>query len=65
MVSRIARQDREGTRGGFVWEDGQLHLCRDAEISTEWTGEDTYHQRIEARLRSNGDEQKKAPSPVE
>jgi hypothetical protein len=56
MLSRIARQDREGTRGGFVWENGKLHLCREAEISTEWSGDDRYHQRIEARLAANGDE---------
>lgn len=52
MVSRIARQDREGTRGGFVWEDGELHLCGYSEVATEWEGEDKYHQRIEALLRS-------------
>jgi hypothetical protein len=52
MGSRVARREGEGTRGGFVWEDGQLHLCRDFEISTEWQGEDTYHQHISATLRS-------------
>ena len=52
MGSRIARRDGEGTRGGFVWEDGQLHLCDDFEISTEWTGEDDYHDAISATLRS-------------
>ena len=25
----------EGTRGGFVWEDGQMHYCDDVELSTE------------------------------
>jgi hypothetical protein len=52
MGSRVARRDGEGTRGGFVWEDGQLHLCRDFEIATEWEGEDSYHQQISATLRS-------------
>ena len=52
MGSRIARRDGEGTRGGFVWEDGQLHLCDDFEISTEWTGDDDYHDAISATLRS-------------
>jgi len=52
MASRIARQDRDGTRGGFVWEDGELHLCNHSEISTEWEGDDHYHQRIHALLRS-------------
>src|SRR4029077_16669158 len=52
MASRIARQDREGPRGGFVWEDGPLHLCRHAELRTEWQGEDTYHQKVHALLRT-------------
>ncbi|HEV3226048.1 MAG TPA: hypothetical protein VGZ52_04415 [Acidimicrobiales bacterium] len=52
MGSRIARKDGPGTRGGFVWEDGQLHLCNDFEISTDWVGDDTYHQDITATLRS-------------
>ena len=52
MGSRIARRDSEGTRGGFVWEDGKLHLCRDLEISTEWVGDESYHQSIAATLRS-------------
>ena len=54
MGSRVARRDGDGTRGGFVWEDGKLHLCRDFEIATEWQGEDTYHQSISATLRSGG-----------
>lgn len=58
MGSRVARRDGDGTRGGFVWEDGQLHLCRDFEISTEWHGEDSYHQRITATLRSSDKEWK-------
>jgi hypothetical protein len=56
MGSRIARRDGEGTRGGFVWEDGTLHLCNDFEIATEWTGEDSYHQAITATLRSGDKE---------
>lgn len=52
MGSRVARRDGDGTRGGFVWEDGKLHLCHDFEIETEWQGEDTYHQSISATLRS-------------
>ncbi|MET0491139.1 MAG: hypothetical protein ABW143_12985, partial [Acidimicrobiales bacterium] len=29
MGSRVARRDGDGTRGGFVWENGTLHPCRD------------------------------------
>jgi hypothetical protein len=53
MGSRVAKRDGAGTRGGFVWEDGQLHLCDDFSISTSWVGDDTYHQDIEAKLVSS------------
>jgi hypothetical protein len=52
MGSRIARKDGAGTRGGFVWDGDALHLCNDFEISTEWQGDDNYHQAIKATLRS-------------
>ena len=52
MGSRIARRDADGTRGGFVWEDGRIHLCHDFEITTTWEGDDHYHQGIEAVLRA-------------
>lgn len=58
MGSRVARRDGDGTRGGFVWEDGRLHLCHDVQISTEWTGDDTYHQQVSAVLRSKDKEWK-------
>jgi hypothetical protein len=58
MGSRIARKDGPGTRGGFVWEDGELHLCDDFEIATEWHGDDTYHRTISATLRSRDREWK-------
>jgi hypothetical protein len=63
MGSRIARRDGEGTRGGFVWEDGQLHLCHDFEITTDWQGDDSYHQGISAVLRS-GDREWKVTGKV-
>jgi len=58
MGSRVAKREGAGTRGGFVWEDGELHLCRDFEIETDWQGEDTYHQGIRATLRSGEKEWK-------
>jgi hypothetical protein len=58
MGSRIARRDGDGTRGGFVWQDGKLHLCRDFEIATEWAGDDSYHRSISATLRSADQEWK-------
>lgn len=53
MASRVARRDGEGTRGGFVWEDGHLHLCDRCEVSTEWTDGGTYHERVRATLGSS------------
>jgi hypothetical protein len=50
MGSRIARRDGPGTRGGFVWEDGTLHLCDDFRISSSWEGDQRYHQQVEAEL---------------
>lgn len=50
MGSRIARRDGAGIRGGFVWEDGALHLCDGFVISTDWSGDDLYHRTLEATL---------------
>ena len=55
MLSRIARRDTEGTRGGFVWQDGRLHLCDDCEISTEWTDR-SFQTALKARLSSSRSE---------
>jgi hypothetical protein len=53
MLSRVAKRDAPGTRGGFVWEDGRIHLCDHAEVSTEFEGDDSYHARISGLLRSS------------
>ena len=53
MLSRVAKKEGPGTRGGFVWENGQMHYCDHAEISTVFQGEDTYHDKIEAVLKSS------------
>jgi hypothetical protein len=58
MASRVAKRDGPGTRGGFVWDDGKLHLCHHAEVSTTWAGEDSYHDEIEGLLRSGDREWK-------
>jgi hypothetical protein len=50
MGSRIARPDREGMRGGFIWDGERIIGCRGFEISTDWTGTGTYHRAIEAVL---------------
>lgn len=51
MGSRIARRDGEGTRGGFVWEDGVLHLCDTMTVRTEWD-DDGYQQVVHASLHA-------------
>ena len=56
MGSRVARRDSEGTRGGFVWEDGKLHYCDSFELTTGYEGDDQYHDSITAVLRSSRSE---------
>ncbi|HET9731530.1 MAG TPA: hypothetical protein VFP54_02540 [Acidimicrobiales bacterium] len=53
MASRVARRDSEGSRGGFVWDGTALHVCRDVEITTGWRGDDSYHDTVQAVLRSD------------
>jgi hypothetical protein len=53
MASRVARRDGPGTRGGFVWERGTMHLCDDVQISTVTRDAEHYHDRIEGVLRSS------------
>jgi hypothetical protein len=55
MLSRIARRDSDGTRGGFVWDGEKMHLCDHAEVRSEWTDGERYHQHIEAVLRARGE----------
>lgn len=50
MVSRIAQRNGPGTRSGFVWEDGVLHLCDHAEVTTAWQGPERYHTRVDATV---------------
>lgn len=50
MGSRIARHDREGLRGGFIWDGDRIIPCTGFEIATEWTDEGTYHRAISATL---------------
>lgn len=53
MASRVAKKDGPGSRGGFVWENGVLHLCDHVEISTVTRGDEQYHDRLEGLLRSS------------
>lgn len=53
MASRVARKDGPGTRGGFVWENGTMHLCDDVRISTVTQGDEHFHQVVTGVLRSS------------
>jgi hypothetical protein len=52
MGSRIARRHGDGTRSGFVWDDGQLFLCDSFEISTEWDDGRPYQSTVHATLHA-------------
>jgi hypothetical protein len=52
MASRVAKKDGPGTRGGFVWDNGQIHLCDDVQISTVTTSEENYHDVVTGVIRS-------------
>ena len=56
MASRVAKKDGPGTRGGFVWDNGQMHYCDHFELTTHFEGDDTYHQRISGLLKSSRSE---------
>ncbi|MCE2855709.1 MAG: hypothetical protein LW606_08430 [Ilumatobacteraceae bacterium] len=53
MTSRVAKKDGPGTRGGFVWEDGRIHVCDDCSVSTDFVGDDKYHAKVRGILRSS------------
>ena len=53
MASRVAKKDGPGTRGGFVWEDGTMHLCDDVRDHHRDRGDEQYHDQIEGVLRSS------------
>ena len=53
MASRVAKKDGPGSRGGFVWDDGQMHYCDHMEMSTEFTDDGSYHDKITGLLRSS------------
>ena len=50
MGSRVARRDREGNRGGFVWDGDRLHLVEDLALRSTWTDEGSYHEAVDVRL---------------
>jgi hypothetical protein len=53
MGSHVARKDGGGGRGGFVWQDGMLHVVDDITVDTEWVGDERYHREMKVRLASS------------
>ena len=53
MGSVVTKRTGPGSKGGFVWEDGKLHLVDDCSVATEWSGDDTYHRRVALTLTSS------------
>jgi hypothetical protein len=53
MASRVAKKDSAGSRGGFVWDNGKLHLCDDVQVSTITQGDDQFHQKVTGVIRSS------------
>jgi hypothetical protein len=50
MGSRIARREGPGTRGGFIFDAGELAGCDAFELRTTWDASGQYQQRVQARL---------------
>jgi hypothetical protein len=48
MLSIIAGRDGKRRRGGIIYEDGQYKRVRHCTIKTGWSGDDIYHQTIDA-----------------
>ena len=48
MLSRIARQDGDGVRQGFVWDGEEILAAQSVRLSTRWQGEDDYHVQVNA-----------------
>ncbi len=53
MGSYVAKRTGLGSKGGFVWEMGKLHIVDDVQIKTEWRGDEKYHERIHLTLSSS------------
>ncbi|HEX9530930.1 MAG TPA: hypothetical protein VF954_07320 [Acidimicrobiales bacterium] len=56
MASRSTRRDGKARTGGFLWDGTGMHIVDHVEISTIWSGEDSYHAEIEAVLRRGDNE---------
>jgi hypothetical protein len=53
FVAKKPGSGSAGSQGGFVWEDGKLHLVDAVDVSTTWTGSASYHDKVHLTLRSS------------
>jgi hypothetical protein len=53
MGSFVAKKDRVGSQGGFVWEGGdKLTLIDKVTVDTEWVTDDHYHRTVHLTLHN-------------
>jgi hypothetical protein len=56
MVTTRGTREGERSAGGMVFTEGRYDWVRDATVETEWTGQDTYHQKIKISARTDNRE---------
>jgi hypothetical protein len=52
VVSVITSRDGKNRMGGMILRDGEYELIEHAEITTDWTGDDCYHESLRATART-------------
>jgi hypothetical protein len=53
MGSLVAKKTGEPRQGGFVWEDGKLHIVDTVEVTTDWVTPARYHDTVHLTLSSS------------
>ena len=53
MGSFVAKRTGTPIRGGFVWEEGKLHIVDNVDVATTWSGDDHYHRALRLTLTSS------------
>ncbi len=53
MGSLVAKKNGSATQGGFVWENGKLHIIDQVDVTTDWVSTAKYHDKVHATLTSS------------
>jgi hypothetical protein len=54
MGSFVAKKDRIGSQGGFVWEGGdKITVVDQVTVTTDWVSDDRYHRSVHLTLHSS------------